>query len=664
MLGAVALLLIVLVGAGEILGWPFLAGPLERALSGSLERRVSLIASGGEAPASDAFRVRFMGGIHLETPQLTLAAPAWSKAPQMLLARDLDLRLRYVDLWRAWRGQPLRIEQLRASRLVTDLERLPDGRASWQFAADELATQPAAPLHVPGFGLLLIEEGVLRYRDGVQDIEMESTLTLADRQLQATASGRWRASPLKASATLSGLAAPDDGLGLSGLPSRLPLVLEATIGRARLRFDGRIDALSSDTALQGRFDLRGPSLAAVGDPIGVTLPSTTAFRSNGVVVRAGSAWRVRVDDATVGASQLSGAFSYLSDGAVPMLAGQLTGSRLSLADLGPAVGTTSITSTADPLASVPAATQAVVKGPGRVLPARPFDLAALRVMNANVLIDIAEVDLNTTALEPLRPLRAHLQLTGGVLSLGKLDARTAEGRLSGRLGLDGRGTQALWDADLRWNDVRLERWIRQARGGDAPPYVSGRLNGRATLKGEGRSTAEILAGLNGRVRTELIGGAVSHLVVEAAGIDFAQALGVLVQKDDALPLGCAVADLDVAAGALRPRVMVIDTTDSAVWIDGSLSLAAESLDLRAVISPKDFSPLTLRAPVHVRGSFADPEVSLDKAKLGGQVAASVLLALLNPLAALIPLIDTGDSDIARGHAAACRRLTQQGARPS
>ena len=156
----------------------------------------------------------------------------------------------------------------------------------------------------------------------------------------------------------------------------------------------------------------------------------------------------------------------------------------------------------------------------------------------------------------------------------------------------------------------------------------------------------------------------SHLVVEAAGIDFAQALGVLVQKDDALPLGCAVADLDVAAGALRPRVMVIDTTDSAVWIDGSLSLATESLDLRAVISPKDFSPLTLRAPVHVRGSFADPEVSLDKAKLGGQVAASVLLALLNPLAALIPLIDTGDSDIARGHAAACRRLTQQGVRPS
>ena len=664
MLGVAALVLAGLVGAGEFLGWPFLAGPLEQALSASLERRLNLAPEARDERSSDSFRVRFIGGIHLETPQLTFAAPAWSQAPQTLLAHGLDLRLRYIDLWRAWRGQPLRIEQLRASRLVAALERLPDGRASWQFAADEPAATPAAPLRLPGFGLLLIEDGVLSYRDGVQDIEVESRLALLDQQLRVTASGRWRASPLKASATLSGLAAADGDGGDSSLPSRLPLVLEATIGRARLRFGGRIDELSSDTAVQGHFELNGPSLAAVGDPIGVTLPSTGAFRSAGVVVREGTAWRVQVDDATLGASRLNGAFSYLTDGAVPMLAGRLTGSRLGLVDLGPVVGTTPITSTADPLALAALPTQAVVKGPGKVLPARPFDLAALRVMDANVLIDIAEVDLNTTALEPLRPLRAHLQLTGGVLSLSDLDARTADGRLSGRLGLDGRGTQAFWDADLRWNDVRLERWIRQARGGDAPPYVSGRLNGRATLRGQGRSTAEILASLNGRVRTELVDGAVSHLVVEAAGIDLAQALGVLVKSDDALPLGCAVADLDVSAGALRPRVMVIDTTDSAVWIDGSLSLAAESLDLRAVISPKDFSPLTLRAPVHVRGSFADPYVSLDKTKLGGQVAASVLLAFLNPLAALIPLIDTGDSDIAQRHAASCRRLMQQGARQS
>lgn len=661
--GAVVLLA-AMVAIGEWRAWPFLAGPLERTLSSSLDRRVrlSVPAATASPTAMPAFGIRFLGGVHLQTPLLDIAAPAWSSAPHMLLARDVELRLRYIDLWRAWRGEPLHIERLQASSLDGQIERLADGRASWQLKpADTVVDASTARWRVPSFGQLHVDNGALRYRDGLIDIDVESRMTLADRRLSTTATGRYRTLPLKIAATVSDLSLPT-AAGVQTLS--LPITLDATIGRARLRFDGHTEDASRPGGFNGRFELSGPSLAAVGDPIGVTLPTTGAFQSVGVVVRQGSDWRVRVDDATVGASRLNGAFSYLTGGAVPMLAGRLGGRRLALVDLGPVVGTTPITSTADPSAPVPTAPKGLVKGPGKVLPARPFDLAALRVMNANVLIDIAEVDLNTTVLEALHPLRAHLQLTGGVLSLSDLDARTADGRLSGRLGLDGRGTQALWDADLRWDDVRLERWVRQARSGDAPPYVSGRLNGHATLRGQGRSTADILASLNGRVHTELKGGAVSHLVIEAAGIDVAQALGVLLTKDDALPLGCAVADLDVAAGALRPRVMVIDTTDSAVWIDGSLSLAAESLNLRAVVSPKDFSPLTLRAPLHVRGSFADPEFTLDKTKLGGKVAASVLLALLNPLAALIPLIDTGDSDIAQRNAAACRSLMQRGAHKS
>ena len=661
---ATAVLLGAVVAVGEWLAWPVLAQPLAQVLSSTLERRVRLTAptDGTSARQAPGFGIRFVGGVHLQTSQLDIAAPAWSSAPHMLLARDVDLRLRYIDVWRAWRGEPLRIERLQASALDAQVERLADGRASWQFGPVDAPVDTAAtPWRAPTFGLLQVIDGTLRYRDGVLDAEIDSRLKLVDRELTAAATGRYRALPVKVDATVSGVSVP----GATGVPNAsLPLRIDATIGRARLRLNGRTEDALQSGGFGGRFELSGPSLAAVGDPIGVTLPSTGAFRSAGVVVRQGADWRVRIDDATIGASRLNGAFSYLNGGTVPVLAGRLGGRRLALLDLGPVVGTTPITSTADPAAQDPVAPKAVVKAPGRVLPARPFDLAALRVMNANVLIDIEEVDLNTALLEPLRPLRAHLQLSGGVLSLTDLDARTADGRLRGRLGLDGRGTQALWDADLRWDDVRLERWVRQARGGDAPPYVSGRLNGRATLRGQGRSTADILASLAGRVHTELRGGAVSHLVVEAVGIDVAQALGVLLKNDDALPLGCAVADLEVAAGALRPRLMVIDTADSAVWVDGSVSLAAESLALRAVVSPKDFSPLTLRAPLHVRGSFADPLVSLDTAKLGGKVAASLLLALLNPLAALIPLIDTGDSDTAARHAASCRSLMQRGVRKS
>ena len=158
---------------------------------------------------------------------------------------------------------------------------------------------------------------------------------------------------------------------------------------------------------------------------------------------------------------------------------------------------------------------------------------------------------------------------------------------------------------------------------------------------------------------KLVNGSVSHLAIEAAGLDVAQSLGVLIKGDDALPVLCTVADLRVEKGILKPRVLVLDTTDSTVWVDGSLSLATEALDLRLLVSPKDFSPLALRSPVHLKGTFANPDVSIDKAKLGQRLGAAALLGLLNPVAALIPFFDIGDSDDAKQGAAKCRAFSQR-----
>lgn len=642
------------VAAGELRGWPFLVVPLEQALSRALNRPVSLSATpDGPTPTPHRFGIRWFGGVRLQASGFDIGAPAWSAEPHLLQARDVELNLRYIDLWRAYRGRPLRIEALQAAMLDLRLERVADGRASWQFTSD--APAAAAPMPVPSFGRLQVTDGMLRYRDAPLAVDVEARLSLVDSELRLNAEGVYRAMPVKIDLLASGVLSPSTG-ELRTLSS--PLTFDASVGRARVTFDGSVDDVLRFNGFSGRFSVRGPSLAAVGDPVGVTLPTTAAFASHGAIVKRGDDWLVQLDNATVGASRLNGAFTYRAGDGVPLLSGRLGGSRLLLADLGPVIGTTA----AAPMAAASAPGPAVeVSGAvrGKVLPARPFDLAALRAMDANVLIDIAEVDLNTTLLEPLRPLRGHLQLNGGVLRLSDLDARTADGRLKGGWSLDGRGAEARWVADLRWSDVRLEHWIRQPRAGDAPPYVSGRLSGRATLTGQGRSTAAILASLDGRVRTELSNGAVSHLIVEAAGLDLAQALGVLFKNDDALPLDCAVADLSAVGGMFRPRVMVLDTTDSTVWIDGSLSLAAETLDLRAVVSPKDFSPLTLRSPLRVHGGFADPEVSLEQGPLGRKAAAALLLALLNPLAALIPLIDTGDAGLAERHADGCRSLMQR-----
>jgi AsmA family protein len=662
--------------AAEGAGWPFLAGPIERGLSKALDRRVSLSATPDAAPL---VRIHLLGGLRVNAPQIEIAAPAWSSAPHMLLARDAKLHVAYISLWRAYRGEVLRVRDLQAASLDLQLERQADGRASWQFGAAKPAPPDTSAVPtLPRFDHLQVSDGKLRLHDVPMVVDADGSFSLVEATeandgrsgigapgLQLRAQGTYRKLPLKIDLRAAGLT-PAMVSGAQAAP--LPVSIDAHVGRAALVFKGTATDALNFAGLEGDYSMQGPSLAAVGDPVGITLPTTGPFKASGRIAKRGAVWNVVVAQAGIGSSRLSGAFTFDRTPTVPLLAGRLSGTRLAMADLGPAIGTRvpgsapAGSAPASASASAPAGASAntTASSSGRVLPDRPFDLPSLRAMNANVLVDIDTVDLGSGRLEPLKPLRAHLVLADAVLVLRDIDARTGQGRLAGTVQLDGRSAAiALWNADVRWEGVRLESWIHQARANDAAPYVSGLLKGEARVAGQGKSTAAILGSLRGGVRAQVSNGTISHLLVEAAGLDLAQGLGVFIKGDDALPLQCLVADMVADQGVLRPRALVIDTRDSTLWLEGSVSLATEALELDAHVAPKDFSPFALRTPVHLRGTFSAPRVTLDAGRLGARVGAAALLGLINPIAALIPFIDTGSADEAQRGAAGCADLSRR-----
>ena len=656
--------LMISVALGEYAGWPFLAAPLEKHLTSLFNRQISFNHSdAAKSPKSNAstnqtshnqtskaalFQAKFLGGLVLKTAKLHIAAPAWSSKPHFVDANNLVLKLRYIDLWHAYRGQPIRIKSLQATTLNSYIERKANGRASWHFS--NKPRDPNKPIRLPTFDQLLLKNALLHIEDAPLKSNIEAQLSLVSHaakggspalnnsKLTANATGRFKDLPLNIKLVSSG-ELPTGTRQSKKLPAAITFI--ANVGRANLSFKGSTKDMMHPSNFAGDFTLSGPSLAAVGDLVGVTLPTTAKFSSKGSIDKQGLIWNSKIKQMAIGASRLNGRFSYDKSLTTPLLTGQLAG-KLVITDLGPAFGA-----------------NADDKDPNKVLPSRPFDLASLRKMNADVMIDMQYLDLKTRLLEPLKPLQAHLQLNNAVLTLKKIKALTAGGQLTGDMGLDGRGSKALWDANLAWNGVRLEKWVKQKRAEGLPPYISGRLNGKAVLKGQGKSTAEILASLNGSIRSELVEGTVSHLGIEVAGLDVAQSIGVLFKGDEALPVQCAVADLQAKNGVFTPRVMVLDTTDTTVWVDGSLSLATEKLHLRAMALPKDFSPLTLRVPLNITGSFANPQVSLEKKPVGLKLAASVLLAIVNPLAAVIPLLDSGDTKEAKQRAAGCKNLMQK-----
>ncbi len=674
MLAVLIAALIIAIALCERAGWPFLAAPLEKQLSSLLKRDISFdsknsvnsvektaIKNGSvthSPPEPQAFQIRFLGGLRLNTANLLIAKPTWSTKPYFLQVENLALKLRYIDVWRAYYGQPIHIKSLQAQKLEGYIERLADGRASWQFK--DKPDDPDKPIKLPSFDELTLINGLLHVNDAPLKAKIEAKLSLENRTLEnghidnqtvkqkkyakldtrltATANGRYQDLPLKIDlVSIGALSGADTSAELP-----VALKLNASIGRAHLRFKGKTKDIMQLDYFVGSYTLKGTSLAAVGDLFGVTLPTTAAFNTNGNIEKQDLLWRVKVNHLLIGDSDLNGQFTYDRSPKTPSLKGKLGGKKLVITDLGPAFGAT-----------------AKAKNTGKVLPTRPFDLASLRRMNADLLIDIQYLDLKTRILQPLKPLQGHLKLNNAVLTLNNIYASTADGLLKGDMRLDGRGNQALWDADLRWSGVRLERWIKQSREKGSPPYIAGKLHGSAKLKGQGKSTAAILASLSGDVRSELQDGAVSHLAIEVAGLDLAQSVGVIFKGDDALPVQCAIADLHAQKGTFTPKVLVVDTEDTTLWVTGSLSLATETLNLRAVALPKDFSPLTVRVPVNVTGPFAHPQVSLEKKPVGLKLAASALLALVNPLAAVIPLLDNGDTKLAKQRASRCASLMKK-----
>lgn len=717
-LGTLAALLI-FIGICEWRGWPFLRQPLETQLSSKLHRDIRF---------GDDFRLHLFGSIRLYSDRFSISSASWDKVDAgktaFLNAEQVQLELPYRSVLGSIRGasEPLDITLLSVGRAEARLRREKDGKANWAFGG---ASSGATA--IPRFEKLLVRDGHLDLQDAALPLQLEATAHTAEGAgeknpgLTVTAKGRYQDKLFNATAHSPGalpLVAPEG----AGIP--VTLQLDVKMDRNHLGFDGQATDLLRFGGLSGKFAVDGPSLSSLGDAIGATLPTTAAFKTRGHVSKKKTLWGIALEDFSVGRSQLAGDFRYDTALRRPRLEGELRGTRLALEDLAPALGApvpgaddaasssgaafakgsakdSSKDSATNPATnkttpektagttgeskSVKKKSSAEKTATTRLLPQREFDIPSLQRMDADVLVNIERVELGRIFALPLQPLQGRLTLDQGELKLDRLLARTADGELRGQLLLDSRREIPLWAANLQWSGVKLEKWLslrnqfarkserisvqgKTDRKGDpktvAPPFISGQLGGQAELHGRGRSTAAMLGTLEGRTQVWIKDGSISQLIIEGLGLDAAQAGLLLVRGDKDISLRCAAVSLAADKGVLNTEAGIIDTSDSLVVLDGQVSLVDEKLALTLRAKPHDLSPLALRAPIHVRGSFAEPKVRPDAGTLGLKIgAAAVLAVVVAPLAALVPLIDPGSSDKGQGCAQTLAALQKKADTP-
>ena len=608
-----------------IFGWNWLRGPIERMTT---EHTGRVLAINGDLTVKFGWPLP-----HIRAAAVSFANPAWAREKQMLTADAVDVTIHLPQLL----ARNIVLPEVRLERPIVFLEQASDGRRNWLLDLHQQDEEARVRID-----RLTLDQGRLGYDDVGQKTSIRAELSTTGAQanepgVSFSAQGQYKGMPLKAHGTGGPV------LGLRDEATPYPLQTEITVGHTSVKADGSITSLLKFSAADMRLAVRGDSLAQLFPLLGIAFPETRTYATEGHLLHLANTWSYKEFSGRIGGSDIAGTLRVDTGGKRPAMKADLISKVLDIADLGPLIGVQTGSVDAARQAAPPQS-QSAAPTPvlARVLPDMPFKTDRWDSVDAEVTLK-ARTFRHAREL-PLEDLVAHLSLRDSVLTLDPLDFGVAGGQLNAVIALDGRSDPILAHARLKARKIQLAKLFPTSELGKTS---IGQLNGDFDLTGKGNSVRRMLANSSGKVDLVVAGGKISKLMMEKAGLHLWEILELKMAGDRLVTLRCAVAGFDVKQGNMQANALIFDTEVTTISGTGSIDLADEKLDLTLNQKTKYTSPVALRSPIYVRGSFAKPAVEVDKGRVAARALGALALGLVNPLLTLIPLIDAGpgkDSD--------------------
>ena len=585
---------------------------------------------------------------HVIAHDLTLGNPEWLKTPQMASLKKVELRLSPLALL----TRTVDIPRINLTQPSAHLERLADGRANWNFTFDpkDPNAEPSAwtvDIGAIGFdkGHVTLNDQTLKARldvlidplgkpipfsEIVGEADAKKTLEKGsqaqDYAFALKVKGQYHDQKLNGTGKIGGL------LALQDSTRPFPLQAQVSIADTRVALAGTLTDPLNLGALNLRLKLAGTSLSNLYPLTGVTLPDSPPYSTDGHLIAAlrepgGATFSYENFNGKIGSSDIHGDLKYVASQPRPKLSGKLVSNQLLMADLAPLIGADSNTEQK--------ARGGESKQPaGKVLPVEEFRTERWRDMDADV--ELTGKRIVQSAELPFTDLFTHLVLDNGELSLEPLRFGVAGGKLDAQIRLNGRATPLKGSAKLTARNFKLKQLFPTFE----PMKTSfGELNGDATIAGTGNSVAKLLGTANGDLKMIINDGAISRSLMEIAGLNVGNYVVGKIFGDEDVKINCAAADFGIKSGLASTRLFVFDTENAIIYIDGTVNFATEQLDLKITPESKGLRLFSLRSPLYVRGTFANPSAGVQAVPLLLRGAGMVALGVIaGPAAGLLALV--------------------------
>jgi uncharacterized protein involved in outer membrane biogenesis len=511
--GIVLLLAVAVAGVAFLFNWNDLNGVIARQSSR---------ASGREVAIDGDIAVRLSLTPRIRIDGLRLDNPPWAADPRLARIGSLQLSIKLLELLRGRMVLPeVVLDQPKVS-----LEKGEDGRNTWSLGenpgsvAVAKTAVPSRRENFPIIGNLAIRNGTIRYLDRTAGIDIASQVSTAvataagGQQVTLHGQGRFQDQRFTLDMTAGSL------LQLRQGGSPYPITVDAAIGDTKGHIQGTLARPLDLEGLDLSLRLSGRNLADLFPILGVPVPPTPPYDLTGKLEHEGDVWRFIHAADRLGDSDLAGDVTMDVGGPRPLLKAALRSRRLDY------------TAQAGLIGAAPPGSGSVGPGsaPGRVLPDTPIDLTRLRAMDMDVTLDGQQVIVPGM---PMQDLHFRFQLDNGRLAVEPLRFGIAQGDVAGSIVVDGRKATPAASADLGISRVDLGRFFAGTRFAGE---IHGTLAGRAKLEGRGRSFAGILGTSTGDMALFGANGQFSKLVVELIGLDIAESLGLVLDKDQPIRL--------------------------------------------------------------------------------------------------------------------------------
>ena len=575
----------------------------------------------------------WLQGPRVTIDSLKLGNPAWASTPQMATVDHVDTTISLGNLLH----KRFVLPHLIVDKPVINLEESADGKRNWYFDKQQSDSSTAVVIEE-----LAMKQGHLGYvvKHKNTDVQIELA-TLSGEKLDtkgggstatvgANATGKWKGLKLVIEAE------GGDLLKLKDTSTTYPFKAKATIGSTHVSANGTVAGLAALKGADLKVSVSGQTLGEWLRIVGVALPETPPYQTAGQLRIADGVYRYDDFTGRVGESDIAGSLTFEKRAKRPFISGTLVSKQLDLTDFAAAIGKTP--------AGNKAAANAVAAKSSKLLPQKTFDTEKWDTLDADVRFTGKAIK-NAGSI-PFDDLDMHVVLQNRVLSFTPLTFGFADGKMGGTFRFDGSESPMKAKVDARFTDLRLSRLTPKLTDGSKASL--GRLNGTVKLDGRGNSIAAMLGTSNGTAQIAMGRGQLSSLLLELAGLQGPQIVRYLLGDKNTL-VRCAIGDFAMKDGDMTARTALIDTDLSVIKIDGSANFANEQLDLKVTPLPKQKSIVVLRTPFYMTGTFASPSVKPDYGTLAMRGGGAVALGLINPLAALLPLIETApgkDTDCA------------------